>query len=200
MIFYKNGFYIQGLHIDIPANAIEITRELHHSLMEGQSQGKAIVADKSGYPILTEQAPTPYHYWDGEKWVISPEKLTALFEQNKQNLITKIATKTDAIKAELLVGYPQAEIDSFYRQEAEAKAYKANLQANTPMLRQIAENRGIEFEELVEKVLEKAQQFANVIGAVIGSRQGFEDRILAAKSQEELEQIEKEVNAWQLSI
>ncbi|MFY1028412.1 hypothetical protein ACE4RU_12085, partial [Actinobacillus seminis] len=70
----------------------------------------------------------------------------------------------------------------------------------TPMLSQIAENRGVALDELVVKVLEKSAQFAVAMGALIGVRQGFEDRIVAAKSQEELEQIKNEVNAWQRSI
>lgn len=199
-VFYKNGFYSDDNPQAVPNGAILLSQDYYLELIAGQSEGKIIVADESGNPILIEPQPTPFHQLVAEKWVISDENQTALLTQNKDKLIKKLADKTDNFKAQLLIGYPQAEIDSFYRQEAEAKAYKANPQANTPMLRQIAESRGIEFEELVEKVLEKAQQFANVIGAVIGIRQGFEDSILAAKSQEELEQIEKEVGAWQLSI
>ncbi|MCU9997899.1 hypothetical protein H0G77_02035 [[Pasteurella] aerogenes] len=98
------------------------------------------------------------------------------------------------------MNYPQAEIDSFFRQEAEALAYQADHKAPTPMLSQIAENRGVALDELVVKVLEKSTQFAVAMGALIGIRQGFEDRILAATEQAELDEIEKEVNAWQLSI
>lgn len=193
------GFYIEGIN-DVPLNAKPITESYYQALLNGQTEGKQIVGDEKGYPVLIDPQPSPFHQLVEGKWVISDENLTALLNDQKDELIDVLAKKTDRLKNALLIGYPQAEIDSFYRQEAEAKAYKANPQANTPMLRQIAENRGIEFEELVEKVLEKAQQFANVIGSVIGIRQGFEDRILAAQTQEELEQIEKEVGAWQLSI
>ncbi|WP_373100779.1 MULTISPECIES: hypothetical protein [Pasteurellaceae] len=126
--------------------------------------------------------------------------LTALLQQRKAQLITRLATKTDVIKAEVLTGYPQTEIDSFYRQEKEALAYQADPKADTPMLRQIAQVRGIPFDVLVAKVIEKSSQFAVTIGAIIGARQAFEDRILAATELSQLDEIEKEVDAWQLSI
>lgn len=124
----------------------------------------------------------------------------AFLAQQKNQLVKKLADKIDNFKAQLLVGYPQAEIDSFFRQEAEALAYQADNHAPTPMLTQIAQNRGVALGELVVKVLEKSAQFSVAMGAIIGVRQGFEDRILAAQDQEALEQIEKEVHAWQLSI
>ena len=142
--------------------------------------------------------PSKYHVWDGKAWVISPEKMTALFAEQKESLIAQLASKTDALKAGLLVGYPQTEIDSFYRQEKEALAWQADHNAETPMLKQIALLRGVPFEILVQKVIEKSEMFAMVIGAIIGQRQQLEDRILTATKQEELEIIKNEVETWQL--
>lgn len=52
------GFYTRDIHGDnIPADAVEITETEHAALIEGQSQGKVIVADESGRPIL--QGPPP---------------------------------------------------------------------------------------------------------------------------------------------
>ena len=78
----------------------------------------------------------------------------------------------------MLAGYPQTEIESFYRQEKEALAWQADNSTETSMLTQIARNRGVPFEILVEKVIEKSAQFAVVIGIIIGQRQAFEDRLL----------------------
>ena len=66
------------------------------------------------------------------------------------------------------------------------------------MLKQIALLRGVPFEILVQKVIEKSEMFAMVIGAIIGQRQQLEDRILTATKTEELETIKNEVEAWQL--
>ena len=147
-----------------------------------------------GKLVLVDKQPTPAHEWDGKEWIISPAKQNALFAEQKESLIAQLANKTDALKAGLLVGYPQTEIDSFYRQEKEALAW----QAETPMLKQIALLRGVPFEILVQKVIEKSEMFAMVIGAIIGQRQQLEDRILTATKPEELETIKNEVETWQL--
>ena len=56
----KGGFYDEAIHGDnIPADAVEITKAEHAVLLEGQAQGKAIVADENGRPILVDPpAPT----------------------------------------------------------------------------------------------------------------------------------------------
>lgn len=55
-MLYSNstgGFYTSEIHgAAIPVDAVEITAEAHAALLEGQSQGKSIVADKDGYPVL----------------------------------------------------------------------------------------------------------------------------------------------------
>lgn len=53
-----NGFYTREIHGDtIPADAVEITNAEHAALIEGQSQGKCIVADANGRPTLQDQPP-----------------------------------------------------------------------------------------------------------------------------------------------
>ena len=63
MLYAKStgGFYSRDIHGNtIPADAVEITREQHQALIEGQSQGKRIVADANGRPILQDPpGPTP---------------------------------------------------------------------------------------------------------------------------------------------
>lgn len=60
-VFYSpasGGFYTSEIHGDnIPADAVEITDVEHAALIEGQSQGKRIVADESGRPILQDPPP-----------------------------------------------------------------------------------------------------------------------------------------------
>lgn len=54
------GFYDRSIHGDaIPADAVEITTEEHAALLDGQSNGKRIVADAEGRPMLADPpAPT----------------------------------------------------------------------------------------------------------------------------------------------
>lgn len=68
-MFYSksnNGFYDSAIHGNaIPEDAIGITTEQHVALMQGQSEGKRIVADHNGHPILADlpQASTT-EMWD----------------------------------------------------------------------------------------------------------------------------------------
>lgn len=62
-IFYSKstgGFYSREIHGDgIPSDSLEITYELYVALLEGQSDGKRIVSDAKGLPVLADPAPTP---------------------------------------------------------------------------------------------------------------------------------------------
>ena len=201
MYFYDsniNGFLVDGVH-DIPVSAKQLSDELYHSLLNGQSQGKQIIADKTGNPVLIDPQPSAAHVLnlDTLKWEISAEKQTALFAQQKEGLLNKLANKADQLKNSLLTGYPQTEIESFYRQEKEALAWQTDHNTPTPMLSQIARVRGVPLEVLISKVIEKSAQFAVAIGIIIGQRQAFEDRLLALKTPEELTALEQEIEQWQ---
>ena len=193
-----NGFLVQGVNL-IPEGAINITDEYYQQLLNGQSQGKQIIADKTGNPVLIDPQPSAAHELNRDTltWVISPEKQNALFAQQKEGLLNKLADKADQLKNGLLAGYPQTEIESFYRQEKEALAWQADHNTPTPMLSQIARVRGVPLDMLISKVIEKSAQFAVAIGIIIGQRQAFEDRLLALKKPEELTALEQEIEQWQ---
>ena len=197
-IFYKDGFFISGLHT-IPDDATEISQEYYQNLLIGQESGKQIIADKTGNPVLIDPQPSAAHELnlDTLTWEISPEKQSALFAQQKESLLNKLAYKADQLKNGLLAGYPQTEIESFYRQEKEALAWQADHNTPTPMLSQIARVRGVPLEVLIEKVIEKSSQFAVAIGIIIGQRQAFEDRLQALKTPQELTALEQEIEQWQ---
>ena len=160
--------------------------------------GGGAVWIENGKIKCSGKAPSPFHVFNmaTKSFELSKEKQTALFAQQKEGLLNKLADKADQLKNGLLAGYPQTEIESFYRQEKEALAWQADHNTPTPMLTQIAQNRGVPFEILVEKVIEKSAQFAVVIGIIIGQRQAFEDRLLALKTPEELTSLEQEIEAW----
>ncbi|MFP4793412.1 hypothetical protein [Pasteurella multocida] len=197
-VFYKDGFYTSGQ--EIPNDAVEITEQRYIELLNGQSEGKIIVSDKSGNPILIAPAPSTFHELKNGEWKITKAKQKEQLNAEKTRLVLFTANKVDEMKSALLSGYPQAEIDSFYKQEKEALAYKVDNSADTPMLKIIAQTRGVPFDLLVEKVLEKSNQFSQAMGAIIGQRQKFEDRILATESIEDLDVIENEVKEWQFNL
>ena len=148
----------------------------------------------NGKLVLAEKQPSQAHEWDGKAWVISPEKMTALLAERKTHLLNVIANKTDNFKAQYLIGYSQAEIDSFYRQEREARN-----ELPTMLLTEIFEGRDdlSSIEELKKKVIEKADLYAIIMGKLFAIKQGFEKHIEKAETAEQLDKIEQEINKWQ---
>lgn len=144
--------------------------------------------------VLVDKQPTPAHEWDGKDWVISPAKQTALLAERKTQLLNVIANKTNNFKAQYLIGYSQAEIDSFYRQEREARN-----ELPTMLLTEIFEGRDDlnSIEDLKKKVIEKADLFAIIMGKLFAIKQGFEKHIEQAETMEQLDKIEQEINQWQ---
>ena len=197
-IYYKDGFFDDSYGGFVPESAVEISQDKYIELINGQSQGKQIIADKTGKPVLIDTQPSAAHVLnlDTLTWEISPEKQTALFAQRKESLLNKLADKADQLKNSLLAGYPQTEIESFYRQEKEALAWQADHNTPTPMLSQIARVRGVPLDMLISKVIEKSAQFAVAIGIIIGQRQAFEDRLLALKTPDDLIALEQEIEQW----
>ena len=170
---------------------IETQEEINAISESITNNGKVWV--ENGKIRCSGKAPSEFHTFNLKT------KLFEISSERTATLLIEVAKKTDDFKAQYLVGYSQAEIDSFYRQEKEALAWRADNSAQTPMLTQIAKVRGVPFEILVSKVLEKSDQFAVAIGMIIGKRQAFEDRLVQANTLEELKQLELEVTQWQAS-
>lgn len=193
-IYFKDGFFNDDFGGFVPEGAIEISEEKYIELLEGQEQGKQIISDKQGTPVLLEPQPSPAHELKDGEWIISKTKITALITQRKTTLLQRIADKTDQFKMQYLQGYSQAEIDSFYRQEREARNELPEM-----ILTEIFKGRDDlkNIEELKQKVIEKADLFAIVMGKLFAIKQNFETHIEQAQTLEELDQIEQEIEQWQ---
>lgn len=87
-MFYSKstgGFYATAIHGDnIPTDVVEITVEEHQALIEGQSQGKRIVPDADGVPVLQE--PPPFVAPDVDQVTMRQARL-ALLESGKLDLV-----------------------------------------------------------------------------------------------------------------
>lgn len=75
--------------------------------------------------------------------------------------------------------YPETEVLSWPKQEAEAMAMLLDSNAHTPLLDAIALDRGIDRLALAGKVIEKSDAYAFFAGAAFGKRQRLEDQINA---------------------
>lgn len=93
----------------------------------------------------------------------------------------------------ITAGYPESEIKSWDKQEAEARAYSADPASPTPLLSALAIARGIPVSDLAVRVITKSDAFAAAAGAIIGRRQALEDQINAIATDAALTDAEKRV-------
>lgn len=90
---------------------------------------------------------------------------------------------------------PSEERLTFERQEREARAYQESKnELDAPFVKVLAEQRGVEFELLVSKIIEKADKYALASAVLIGKRQKALDEIKKATTKEELENIKVNFN------
>lgn len=111
------------------------------------------------------------------------------FKESKAAKLSEINKAADKIMAALISTYPDREISTFDKQEAEARAYMADPEAPTPLLSALAKVRGISMDELVKRVIAKADAFAAASGYIIGQRQALEDQLDTCKTLEEVQSI-----------
>ncbi|GAB7493487.1 hypothetical protein Bwad001_22110 [Bilophila wadsworthia] len=111
-------------------------------------------------------------------------------EEVKTAKLSEINAAADRAIATLTATYPDREISTFDKQEAEARAYAADPTASTPLLSALAKARGLELAELVRRVLIKADAFAVASGSIIGQRQALEDQLDACETLEEVDALD----------
>lgn len=93
----------------------------------------------------------------------------------------------------LTAGYPQTEIDSWSKQESEARAWQADRTAPTPWIDSAATARDITRDALAVLILNNANALAPLHGALTGKRQSLRDAINAlgpTPTQEQLDLIQ----------
>ena len=120
-MYYKNGFY-DSTDGYVPEGAVEISQDKYIELLNGQSQGKQIITDKTGYPVLIDPQPSAAHELNHDtlQWEISAEKQTALLAETQTRLIANI----DEHAAKIYSTWTRFESEYRERQAA-AEAFKA---------------------------------------------------------------------------
>ncbi|MDU9398019.1 hypothetical protein [Pseudomonas sp. zfem003] len=141
-----------------------------------------------GVQVLVEtQKPSPYHTVqvieknDGlwrEVWKLPAVEIMAREKNRELNI--RFAEKMSSIKGQ----YPHDEIFSWDKQEAEAR------NGGGSFTRALAEARGLDHEELLKRIIAKADAFAAFSATLIGVRQRLVDEISAASTAEEILAIE----------
>lgn len=173
---------------------IETQEEINAISESITNNGKVWVED--GKIRCSGKAPSEFHAFNLETklFEISSERVSTLLAERKAKMLIEVANKTDGFKAEYLVGYSQAEIDSFYRQEREARGELPLM-----LLTEIFEGRyDLEsIEQLKKKVIDKADLLAIIMGKLFAVKQNFEKHIEEAQTLEGLVKIQQEIDKWQ---
>jgi hypothetical protein len=144
----------------IPDDAVEITADEHAALLEAQAQGATIEADGSGRPVIQ---PRPAPTWAD----IVAAKMVEINDACEKEIAT------------ISAGYPVSEVLSWSKQEAEARAYLADISTPTPLLDALSTARTLTKAEMAPRIVTKADVFAEISGALIGKRHRLEDQIEA---------------------
>lgn len=108
--------------------------------------------------------------------------------------MARINSDYQAEMNEILRDYPEAETLTWDKQEEEARRWAADSSASTPLLDAIAQGRDMDKDELVSRVLAKADAWIAASGLSTGKRQALEDEINEAIKSEDREKLE--VIAW----
>ncbi|MDY7537623.1 hypothetical protein RGU72_05060 [Undibacterium sp. 5I1] len=130
--------------------------------------------------------------WDASqfKWVDHRD-----IETTKRNKLSIINADCSLALERIKSSYPRGEVDSWSKQELEARNFIASSDAKTPLLSALAEAREIDMPTLCSKIIAKADAFASASGALIGERQRCESLINAATTNEEVDAIQMTTQA-----
>jgi len=134
-------------------------------------------------------------YADVEDWLAAGNELapfggypdTRTLDEAKAAKLAEINEAYQEQVAGTLSKYPNAETLTFDKQEREARAYQEWLDngsqgeaPSTPLVSNLAEGRQMSKEDLVPRIIAKADAFTTESGHATGKRQYLEDRINAA--------------------
>lgn len=153
--------WIPGLH-EIPDNAIQVSDEIEASLLNN-SQTQAYINGQLSNIVQDFDFNLSFNLKNNE--------IRQAFSQAMQPI-----TAT----------YTAEDIASFPTQEAEAKAFESDPQAETPLLDFMVANRpSIDKPTLVSRILANSVIYKQVAGPAIGKKQHFEDLVYALKEQQD---------------
>jgi hypothetical protein len=112
---------------------------------------------------------------------------------SKAAALNRINSAYQAAIAAMTAGYPKDEIESWPKQEAEARAWLSDPGMATPWMDGAAATRGISKPQLAARIMDSVNRFATEHGQLTGKRQKLRDQITALGeeySQEQLDAIQ----------
>ena len=100
-------------------------------------------------------------------------------EQLRIDKLIEINAAYETRAQQVTVDVPPSEVQSWPKQEDEARTLKSDPTASVIVLSALAEQRGIPLDSLVDKVIEKANAYSVYIGQITGIRQRLESELLS---------------------
>ena len=140
-------------------------------------------------PVLTSKG-TWAQAWEVVDVPRTPEEEAERLAQAKAAKSAEILTGSDAAMNAITSSYSANEKLSWPKQEAEAKVLLADPNAPAPLLRGIADTRGIALTVLRDKVLANVEASEALTALILGTQQKYEDAVKAATTVEEVQAIE----------
>lgn len=149
---------------------------------------------KDGTLTVAPPQPNKYSEWSTQKqaWV---DMSSVSMEAEKASLLSRLQSRTDYFKDQLMVGYSTTEIESFYKQEAEAERYDGTPET-APSLSILAAQRGVQVNYLVSKVKEKSALVSQAVFFILGQSQKLESEIKMITEVRQLLEVEEKLSAW----
>lgn len=165
------GEWIDGEWIDTVENNIGLV--VYNTTTKEQLKIIALGPIPEGY---TTQVPKEFDYWDGSLWITDIALRNTVLKARK---LAEINHDLEVALSALRVEYPESEIMSWVKQESEARSWLRDNTRPTPLIDLIASSRGLDKALLINKVIQKSDQYAFAVGTAIGRRQMLEDQIKA---------------------
>lgn len=160
--------------------------------------GAAVLIDKLGAlsdGLTLEPRPSEAHEWQNGAWTENAERAAEIkaqaLEQAKAAKLAEINAAAQAFvnQAAELAKVPEFEVATWPVQAAEAQAWAANPDVDTPFLAACAAARGLDLDKLRAAALRKANANTALTAHVAGQRQALADKLDKAKTVKAVEAI-----------
>lgn len=132
---------------------------------------------------------------EGQEWDVTTQQFITTVAYVKEKKLKELNAIVDAYKDKAESMYSSMEIDSWSKQEAGAKALKADPNSTSDdanYVKKLAAIRGIDVTELVTRILNNVAQAEYLSVTIMGIEQALEDRVNAVDltASDAMEQIE----------
>ncbi len=191
--YYVSGEKTNGRYT-VSNNVVVVADYRGAEVYDKETGEKVEITELGELPENLTETPRPskYHTFTHDTWVLTDKaKKQQLADKKDEKLTTLNAAAEKTVEMYANPNkVPEFERATWEIQRQEAVAWHADNTTPTPNLDRIAKNRGVPAEILRERTYKKTMLYQNLTMTIAGQRQHFEDLIFAAKTLEELEQVE----------